>query len=354
MKKNQRAAFVSGIKMMLACALAYLVSIYLYQSFSFWIVVTVAAVFRPELTNMFGKIITRIFGTLLGGVFAYFILLIARDNYVVLIALFFIVIFLSSYIALQKTIISYGGVVVGLTLPIVISASFDTQTIEQAVKYRVVEMLAGIVCVTIATYVLRLILREKEKVTQPLFSQFKEAWYELMNVKRVASLTVAALTTAVVTSVVYYTWLRWQYPEGFWAAISCLFIMEESVSSANNKSWLRFLSHLVASLIGVVSILIFYRHEQWLFLPLFLGFFGFGYLMVKSKFLSHSGNTMAIALAVMLLARVSSEAAHLDMVIVRFLNVIGGIAIGLLTMHFVEKVMTIRSRLAKRSNFSEQ
>ena len=50
--------------------LAGIISFYIYRfepwSYGYWVVGTVAAVARPGLTDTFGKMITRVFGTLIG------------------------------------------------------------------------------------------------------------------------------------------------------------------------------------------------------------------------------------------------------------------------------------------------
>ena len=323
--------------MMLAGGLAFWIYLYLPWPFGFWTVVSVAAVIRPGFTNTFGKILMRIVGTIIGGVLAYFIYIASAGNNFLMVSLFFLAIIFSSYIALQKTIFSYAGIVIGLTLTIVLSASLILGNPVLTMSIRMTDILIGISCVAAFNIILQILFPKKEAVIETLNSQINDAYFAINQWRKNKDFVITSIGIALAASLTYLPWLYFRYPGGYWAAISCFFIMEESFLSAQQRSWFRFFSHIVAAAIGGLAAIIIGNHINFLAFPLMLSFFIFGYMMVKSKTLSNAGNTMGIALVIMLLADPGTATA-LNIVAARFFNVIGGIAVGLLVTYGIHLV----------------
>jgi uncharacterized membrane protein YccC len=336
MNNNQKSAILTGTKMMLAGSMAFFIYLFLPWPYGFWTVVTVAAVTRPGLTNTLGKITTRIIGTLIGCVLAYFILQVNKDNSVIMILLFFPVVVLSSYIALQKTLFNYAGIIIGLTITIILSTSLMSGNLVQTMLYRIIDVLIGIACIAIVNIAIRVVFPKKETVIQNLGAQFRQAFQNLIQWKENKTLIKTSFVVALAASLTFFPWIYWRYPGGYWATISCFLIMEESLKDVQRKSWLRFFSHVITALIGGASAILIGEHTIWLLIPLAISFFIFGYMMVSSKSLSSTGNSMGIALSVMLLAS-PGVSSSLHIVAARFCNVIGGIAVGLLMIYLMQK-----------------
>jgi uncharacterized membrane protein YccC len=332
----QKLGWLTGLKMALAGALAFCFCCALSRYEGYWSVVTVAAVTRPGFSNTIGKIILRIGGTIVGAVAAYLILFFFLGNNLIILILFFAVLIVPCYVSLQKTIFSYAGIATSLTLTLVLATSIYSGTLLQTMSDRLVEVWIGVFCVGIVAVMLEYFFPKKEAEDERLLMQFRHAYGELVQWKDTKSKLKAAMVIAGVASLVFAPWLYWQYPGGFWAVISCFFIMEESFVNSQRKGWFRFLSHVIAAVAGIISVVLVAGHTFLLIIPMALCFFAFGYLMVTKSVLKASGNTMAIALAVMLLADVNSLPVFGD-IAARFLNVVAGIGVGLLAVYVVQR-----------------
>jgi uncharacterized membrane protein YccC len=149
-------------------------------------------------------------------------------------------------------------------------------------------------------------------------------------VNRILTLTSLKVVFAMLLTLL--PWLIFRYPGGFWAPISCFFILEESVEKTQQKSKYRFISHLLAALFGMVSVIALHEHTKLLFIPLSIGFIACSYVLSLNRSYNTTGNTMGIALSIMLLAEPSSSQ---EIIIARFLNVMLGIAVGLLIARYI-------------------
>jgi uncharacterized membrane protein YccC len=319
--------------MMFAGALCFLIYLQLPWPNGYWAVVTVGAVVRPGITNTAATLLTRFAGTLIGSTLAYTTLVVTGGNSVATIVIFFAVIFLSSFIALQRTIYNYGGIVIGLTLTIVIAAGLMLGDPLQGMVLRVLDVLIGVCCVALIDLILSPFFPHEKRVAQQLRRQFREGWRLLWAEERNKAFVRNACAIALAASATFFPWLYWRYAGGFWATISCLFVMEESFVGVKKRSLFRLLTHIIAAIFGGVAALIIGDHELLLIIPLLIGFFLCGLSMGLHPVLRTAGNTLAIALAIMLLADPGSA---LDVIAARFLNVIGGIVVGVVVSYFVQ------------------
>lgn len=336
MNSIQTLGWLTGLRMALAGALAFYFCCALRWPDAYWSVVTVAAVTRPGVSNTLAKVVARIFGTVVGAAAAYLILVFFMGHNLIVITLYFLVLIVPSYISLQKNLLSYAGIATNLTLTLVMATSIFSGEPARTMVDRIFEVLVGVLCVGVVTALLAYCFPQKKAEGQSLVVKLREACSELKQWKSCGLQFKAAITIAGVASLTFMPWLYWQYPGGFWAVLSCFFIMEESFVNSQRKGWLRFLSHVIAAVVGGVSVVLVAGHTVLFAIPLVFGFFVFGYVMAGKSALNGSGNTMGIALAVMLLANINVQ-SNLDVVAARFFNVILGIGVGLLAVYAVEK-----------------
>lgn len=309
--------------------------------YGYWAVVTVAAVTRPGLTNTFTKSITRICATVFSAIVGYLILVYCHQNIVLLSALFFIMILIAAFLGLQKSMLNYAGIITGLTLTIVLSTGLISGNFTQAAAFRTLDVLAGILIISLVNLSLRLFFPKKENFKQMIKEQWSQALLQLQDRAHNKILLKWVLCVAITASITFIPWLYFRYEGGFWATISVFFMMEESLAHISRKAWQRFISHVIAASIGGICALLIPTQSWWLLLPILLTFFIFGHIMVSVEKMSLSANTMAIALTVMLLAGTPSF-APMQVVVTRFIYVNLGILIGILVAYFIQKSGRVR------------
>ena|SRR3990167_8754669 len=324
-----KSALLTGVKLSTACALAFILYTAFHWPYGYWSVVSVAAVTRPGLSFTLNKAMMRIVGTVIGAMLGYLIGWIATGNVIVVMCFFFMGIIVSSYVALQKSLMSYCGIIFGLTLTLVLASGLMTNQLFGMAVYRTIEVIVGIACILVVNSLLRLFFPRKEALKAPFIREFRLAWKKLLEFKNNKPLFFTAVRIAVAASLTFLPWVIFRYPGGYWATISCFFIMEESTMRVQEKGWMRFISHVIVAVIGVVIAFIVGNHLWYLLFPILIIYFALGYLMVSHSTFSTSCNTMGIALAIMLLAN-PGLASTLGVILSRFLNVIGGIGVGIL------------------------
>lgn len=330
---NRVLAWRTGVKMMLAALLAFVIYRAINWPYGFWSIVTIAAVTRPGLEQTWMKSLMRIAGTAIGGLCALGLMWIGVNHTTLFISLFFIIVFLSGFLALQKNILSYMGIMIGLTLTIVVAASLGSDTPLQVMLYRFSDVGIGIAAIVVVNVVMRWLTPRLHRHVPVASVDIGQAIKQLWPLSRQCHLFKPALVTAMAASMTLLPWLHYRYMGGFWATISCFFIMEENMQAVQRKSFMRFFAHVVAAVVGGLLYWVFRAHQAWLVWPLMLSFFVFGYVMVRSKNYSTAANSMAIALTVMLLA----DAAHYptyDVILARFIYVVLGIFVGMLLLYW--------------------
>ena len=326
---------LTACRMSIAAVLAFLVYKSLDLPQGYWAVVSIAAVTQAGLSGTITKSVMRIIGTLIGAAFGYGLTFLIGQNPLFIIIIFWIFITCSSYIAIQLSAFSYAGVVTGLTMVIVLASSMIEGMAFQLAVYRSIEVILGIVAIAVVTIVFDVIrcwiVPEtcRSSVKNDMFHIFLDFklrfnWSKLL----------AAVKISLAASITLITWLYLKYPFGFWATVTCLLIMEESTHATQIKGITRFWTHVAAALIGAICALLIHVHLYLLAIPLALGFFICGYFIGSGKPYRSLGNTLGIALAIMLLAGAGMDDT-LSVVVARFLNVMYGIIIGLLITYFL-------------------
>ncbi|STX52116.1 Predicted membrane protein [Legionella busanensis] len=333
MKSNTLSALLTAIKMTLAGIIACIFSFVIPWPYGFWAVITVAAVTRPGLTHTSLKSIARGVGTLIGAILAYLSVLIAGNNILILILCFFIIISLSSYLSLQRTFISYFGIIVGITVIIILSINNKSEPIITIITHRVLDVFAGILAILLVNALLRLFFQKKEPIKKNLTVEFVSNLELLFNWSKNKYLTKTALAIGLTSSLTFLPWLYFKYPGGYWVTICCLFIMEENLINVKEKIWLRFIAHVLAAMIGTISALLIGKHLWLTLIPVSITFFFCGYLMVINTVYGKAANTLAIAVCIMLLTD-PLEGISFKIIAMRFINTVIGLGIGFVSTWF--------------------
>ncbi|MDA7742592.1 FUSC family protein, partial [Francisellaceae bacterium] len=160
-------------------------------------------------------------------------------------------------------------------------------------------------------------------------ANLKHAGDGLFNRARLKSSLPMALLLALIILVTYVPWLIWQSFGGFWAAVTCFFIIEERILGIIGKGKLRFGAHVLAATIGLVGVLLSLLYPPLQIVTLCFGYVLAGYIMVNAKSLSHSGNTFAIAITIMLLYG-PEDTITIEAILSRFSYVLAGVIVGFL------------------------
>lgn len=326
---------LTATRMVLACLLAFSIYSSLQLQEGYWSVVTIAAITQAEISKTFTKSLMRLIGTLLGATLGYCLALLAHGNIDIVLVLFFIVLIASSYIAIQPTLFSYAGTVTGLTMVIVLASSLlSKQELMLLALDRSIEVLLGLFALLLVDIICILFLR---KLINPLVSAAQDIKSLPTQLKKIAPQVrylKAAIKISLACLVTFTIWVYFRPPEGFWATVSCLLIMEESTSNTQIKSFLRFWAHVMAAVFGAACALLLDQHLIYRIVPLALGFAACGYIIgSQGKYVS-LGNTTGIALAIMLLVG-STTTSTFQIIAARFFSVIVGIAIAVVISRYL-------------------
>lgn len=224
----------------------------------------------------------------------------------------------------------YAGIVCNITIIMIIATSIDTGNFYQIAVDRTYEVCLGIIVAGIVSTALnQLFVRVNNNSPHLLLNGVKQVGQSIKTLQMRASLLITAFKVVIATAVTFVPWLYFRYPGGFWATISCFFIIEESLRKSQQKGLLRFLAHLIAASFGFIATVIIGDHTWLLMIPLTLGFVICGYILAQGKTYSGMGNTVGIALSIMLLADPGTQGS-IQIILARFINVVLGIGVGIL------------------------
>jgi len=327
-------ALITATKMMVAGLIAFFLIQYFRLPMGVWAVVTIAAVTQTGLAQTLAKSLMRIIGTAIGALMGYTIAVLANGDAMIMMLSLLIVIWFSSYIALQPTIYSYAGIVTGMTIAIILFFSIAHENFVAIAINRSFEIFLGVLVLSALNIILYYLIKKSypEGITKKIISwkrpQFK---IELRYAIPATKVALACLFTFII-------WYYFKQPMGYWATITCLLIMEENHGGTLKKGFFRFTSHFIAAVLGFVCVLVLLHFSyNWRLIPLLLTFFVCGFLIGKENQYSSMGNTMGIAIAIMLL---SAPGSHETMQIIfeRFYNVVIGIAVAFIMLNPIEKV----------------
>jgi|GEM_PF-2657661 len=309
------------------------IAFFLYHFFNwpegYWSVVSIAAVATAKLGRTFDKMVARLFGTVTGAVYAYKVLVSLPHHPILLAGLLGLGILIFSIISLQKSVISYVGIIGNLTIITIFAAGLSADNFYGIATARTYQVCIGIIISGLISSILYKFFADEKAPSKIFFFKFSEHYQAFKKVKVDKTIYEASLKIIIAAAVTFLPWLYLRYPGGFWATISCFFIIEESYSRTQEKALYRFIAHFATAAFGLISVLLVGKHIGLLCLPLTVGLAVCGYILAQEKHYSGIGSTMGIALSIMLLA--DPGVMHSTVVILaRFFNVIFGVTVGII------------------------
>ena len=321
--KNHSIALITATKMTLAGLVAFILVDYFQLPLGVWALVTIAAITQTGLSQTLAKSLMRVIGTLVGAVTGYTIAVLANGDITIMMTSLLIAIWFSSYIALQPTIYSYAGIVTGMTIAIILFFSISGENFIPIAVNRTAEVLLGVLILTVLNLFLFFIIKKyyPEGITKKIIS------WERPKFKIEHRYALSATKVAFACLITFIIWYYFRQPQGYWATISCLLIMEENQGVTLKKGFFRFISHIFVALIGFLAMLALLHYSYNLrLIPLLISFFGCGYLIGTENKYASMGNTMGIAISIMLLSNPSSHDT-MNIIFERFYNVVIGISV---------------------------
>lgn len=328
LQQNHPIALITAFKMSVAGIIGFMLVNHFHLPESVWCLVTIAAVLQAGLDQTLTKALMRVIGTLVGAVIGYWIALFTQADPILIMVLTFCVIFMTSYIAIQPTVYSYAGIVMGMTIAIIVFFGLAHGNVKAVAIDRTLEVLLGVGIVA----VINLILFFCVKYFFPQGIVKTPTSWTLPEFKIKKQHVIAASKIASACVLTFLWWGYFKQPQGYWATISCLLIMEENQKVTLRKGLFRFASHFIAALLGFIfALALLHAPYLWRLIPLALTFFICGFLIGTKNKYAGMGNTLGIAIAIMLLASPNiTETIHV--IFVRFYNVMIGIAVAFLVL----------------------
>jgi uncharacterized membrane protein YccC len=326
---NKEKTWLVIASVVISANIAFFLYNYFHWSEGYWSVVSIAAVATAEMTRSFDRMVARIFGTLFGAFYAYTAVTYLPNHPLLLAVLLGFGIFLTTIISLQKHVISYAGIVGGLTIVTVFAAGISEYDFYNIATSRTYQVCIGIIISALVSSILYKIFAQTEAPSRLFLFKFREHYQAFKKIKFDKTIYIVTLKVILATLITFLPWLYWRYPGGFWATISCFFIIEESFAHTQKKAFYRFAAHFVTAGFGLLAALLIGNKIILLCVPLSIGLAVCGYILAQDKPYSGIGNTMGIALCVMLLTD-PGVASTTIVILSRFINVLFGVAIGIM------------------------
>ncbi len=333
MSNIQIRPYITAIKMALAATIAFVLYNLFHFEYGYWSVVTIAAITQAGVSKTLTKSLMRCLGTIVGAIIGYLFAILAQGNTEIVLILFFIFIVFSSYITILPGPVSYAGVITGLTMVIVLSSSLLTGELIGMAVYRSAEVLLGILIMAIINLIIWFWISQNRDTLQSFYHVSINLPNHLRKINFSRSQTIAAIKIALACLFTFAIWVYFRQPGGFWATISCLLIMEENIHQTHIKSFMRFWAHVAAALFGGICALLLGHYVWLLLIPLVISYLFCGYLIGKQNQYSSLGNTMGIAITIMLLTSPGTDST-LQIISARFLNVTFGIIVAIVITRY--------------------
>lgn len=315
-----------ALVMSLSAICCFLLYSYFNWSQGYWSVISVAAITQLYINKTLLKMLLRIIGTFLGAATAYYAVQLLSPNYLLLV--FFFGLFFATLFTLALRQYRYVMIITGLTFTLVIAAGI-THTVQEMAIIRTYEVIIGCVTCAVISFALTYFFPQNKEGAK------KEKLRFTFNPGMLAE-------SFIVSSACFLTFLTWhlfQYPFGFWAPVTCLFVLEESMGKTMKNGEKRILAHILVSLFaGGVAFFIPSSHIV-IVIPLAIGFAIIGYCLGVKNWLSEIANTMGVAWAIMLLVD-DPTMSQIEIVLARFFNVVYGVTVAFLVIYLSNRVQT--------------
>lgn len=338
--KDNKNAIICGIRFAIACLLGFIFYHAFDLQFGYWAVVTISAVMQPFIKLTTQKAWLRLFGTLIGVVLGFLSVIMIKEIPHSLLVIFFISMFISGTLIFFNRRYSYLGIVCGITVIIILTTYNEFPNLLYNVSIiRTIDVITGILIAWLCSV---WIFPGPEK--HPVLVQKDTA---LPAPERI--IFKHSFIMALATTLSLVPWFSWHYSGGFWAPISCLFIVEENLDKTQEKGMRRFLAHVIVVIIAL-QFSFFLGTTIFVGIALICGMFLFGFWMIKPPFGfdASTANTMAIAYAIVLLVS-PGQVNTISTALSRFTNTVIGIAIGLIIVHIIHK--KLKHRRSKAESF---
>ena len=317
-----KEAVILGSRWVVATVLAYSIIQYFNVFKGFFSLITVAAVIQLSPSDTCIRSIMRVSATIMSAFLTYCLLSVASGQLFILIPGCLLISFFAGYAIFQSEVTRYFHVMLGIIMICVILFSQLTSVNLTAALTVIKLVLIGSFCVLITDIVFYFFTKQKV-FTKAIAKDFCIMFTTLADQEKRRSRMIIALQLCIAIAITLIPWLIFQYHDGFWVAISCFFVVEELFTTVVLKSRNRFFAHLISAIAGSLIILLTMKVPEiriWLFL---LCIFMIAIFMVNKEELALTGNTMGIALVIMVFGGGD------DTVIYRFAYTTIGIIVGL-------------------------
>ncbi|WP_162261867.1 FUSC family protein [Legionella adelaidensis] len=315
--------------MSISALIAYTLYRYFKWSEGYWSIISIGAITQLYFNNILLKMILRIAGTIIGASTAFYAVQFLPIYS--LLFVFFFCLFLAILITLAASQYRYMMIITGLTFTLVI-ASGISNNIEEMAILRTYEVIAGCAITAGVSLLLAYFFPENKGTS----NKFK------LHFKFYPGIVLEAFLMSLACFLTFLSWKWLQYPFGFWAPITCLFVIEENIGKTMKNGKKRILAHIVAALCAGLVDLLIPQNNIVVAIPLVLGFAAIGYCLGIKGWIAEVVNTVAIAWSIMLLVD-DPTMGHLSVVVARFLNVVYGVIVAFLVIY-------ISSFLRKNNN----
>ena len=306
----------------IATLLAYSIAQHFDVFKGFFALITIAAVIQLTPSDTCIRSIMRLAATFISAFLTYGLLSLAQGHFYILIPGCLIITFFAGYAIFQSEVTRYFHIMFGIIMVNVLFFSTLTESNLSAAIEIIKLVLLGIICMLVTDLCLSLLTR------QTLFSRaiardFVVMFTTLADKAKRRSRTIIAVQLCIAVAITLIPWMIFQYRSGFWVVISCFFVVEEFLPVVALKSKTRFLAHLAATIAGGIIVLLA-MHWPEVRIPLFfLCIFMICIFMINKKEFALVGNTMGIALIIMVLGGDNANVMY------RFVYTTIGIIVGL-------------------------
>lgn len=317
-----KEVLVLASRWLIATLLVYAVVQFFNINKGFFSLITIAAIIQLMPADTFIRSVMRLAATLVSAFLTYFLLNIAHHHLFILIPGCLIITFFAGYAIFQSEVTRYFHIMLGIIMVNVLYFSTLTTSHLSAVIEIIKLVSLGVACMLI-TEVCVCFFTRQALFSRTVIRDFIVMFTSFVDKEERRSRALVALQLCIAVALTLTPWLVFHYYDVFWMVISCFFVVEEYLSVVQLRSKYRFFAHLVSAIVGGIIVLLSVYWPE-IRMPLFLlCIFMICVFMVTKKELALVGNTMGIALIIMVLGGDDRN------VIYRFAYTTIGIIVGL-------------------------
>ena len=295
-----------------------------------WSVVTIAAIYRPNIHLTLIKSLLRIVGSLMGCGLGYLLFYYFSHQIIPLLLLLFLIGFLSCLCSLTFQAISYSFTMFYLNMLIVMDFSLYNHLNDVPLN-RTLSICLGIL-VLACVYIILILSRDSYD------SLFKKIYYDdfLKNLKVSMRPILKAKEALVISGSILITVLTgmiFHNANAIWSTIVILLFFQDNLDKIRLKSRGFFLGDILALVISMMVSLYFAGQTYIPLIVLFLGLWLCAIIINHGGVYSNFGTHCAISLSIMLLLSYPNE--EFNVILERFKYVCLGILLGNLSFWII-------------------